>query len=96
MTPDAPRSRSWRRVRDVTFALCTLWLFVQNTAWLALHAPWRRLPGWGAIETLVRAAWETMRPLLAVALAVLLGCLVALALARSAARGAAAQEQNHG
>ena len=102
MNPD-PRSglrpaMSWRAVRDRAFAVCTVWLVVQNAALLAVNLSGRHPAALAAAGTLARATLATLLPLLAIGTALLLGCLFAGVHARQARRDerARAWERRHG
>ena len=62
-----------RRAREVAFALCTLWLVMQNIV-LLVFVPWNRLPETGAILTaLVKTAVLVLGPMWILGSAALLG-----------------------
>ena len=59
------------------FAICTLWLLVQNlllAMWAISHP---RLPAWAAAAALVRVAATLLTPLAAIACAALVGGAIA-------------------
>ena len=97
MSPETGSAIPWRRVRDVAFATCTLWLVVQNAALLALHLRGHAWLG-RAWFTLARASLEALSPLVTIAVAVVIGGLLAAALSRGSfgRPGGATWEKRHG
>lgn len=87
-----------RRAREVAFALCTLWLVIQNCVLLAF-VPWTRLPEGGRmLSTVLKTAVLVLGPLWILGSAALLGWAFVTWLARDA-RGASAErewEMHHG
>ena len=87
-----------RRARETAFALCTLWLVIQNCVLLAF-VPWKHLPDAASVFTaLVKAAVLVVGPLWILGSAALLGWTFMTWLARDA-RGTAAEaewEIDHG
>lgn len=87
-----------RRALEVAFALCTLWLVVQNAVLLAF-VPWQRLPETGAILTaVIKTAVLVLGPMWILGSAALLGWVFMTWLTREP-RGTAAEtewEMDHG
>ena len=71
-----------RRAREAAFALCTLWLVIQNCV-LAALIPWKRLPEMAAaITTVLKTAVLVFGPLWILGSAAILGWAFMTALAR--------------
>lgn len=81
---DARHEFPWRRVREAVFALCTLWLLVQNTLLLLLLLTHRGDAVDLALAAMVRA-FALVTPLWTIPAAALCGLALATALARGAA-----------
>lgn len=94
---DVRRESPWRRVREGTFALCTLWLVVQNTLLLVMLLTHRRDAVGGALAALPHA-FALVTPLWMIPFAGLCGVVLATALARGAASSHEARrwEVEHG
>ncbi len=86
------RGAGWRKVRDVAFAVCTLWLVIQNAMLLVYGLTRRPAPGWAAMVTLARDAVGVLAPLWMVACAAVLGWAFMTWLAR----GVRAEEWEEG
>lgn len=81
-----------RRAREVAFALCTLWLVIQNCVLLAF-VPWTRLPEAGRmLTTVLKTAVLVLGPLWILGSAALLAWAFVTWLARDA-RGASAERE---
>ncbi|MFN8587135.1 MAG: hypothetical protein U0704_04970 [Candidatus Eisenbacteria bacterium] len=81
---DARRESPWRRVREWTFALCTLWLVVQNTLLLVMLLTHRSDAVGRALAALPHA-FALVTPLWMIPCAGMCGLVLATALARGAA-----------
>lgn len=93
-----PSRPGLRRAREVAFALCTLWLVIQNCVLLAF-VPWTRLPEATRMLTVtMKTAVLVLGPLWVLGSAALLGWALMTWLARDG-RGASAGndwEMDHG
>jgi hypothetical protein len=87
-----------RRARELVFALCTLWLVIQNLVLLAF-VPWTRLPEATTMLTAVlKTAVLVLGPLWVLGSAAVLGWAFMTSLARDS-RGVATEvhwESDHG
>lgn len=95
--PAVRRESPWRRVRECVFALCTLWLLVQNT--LLLVVVFQRRPDSIALAfEALQKALVLMTPLWVLPAAGLCGLALTTYLARGAAAdpGADNWEMQHG
>ena len=84
------------RVRETIFALCTVWLLIQNCVLLAF-LPWKRLPEMSSMAWAVfKAAALVLGPLWVLGSAAVLGWAFTTWLARDAAAGDPEWETHHG
>jgi len=93
-----PARPGLRRAREVAFALCTLWLVIQNCVLLAF-VPWGRLPeATRMLAVMLKTAVLVLGPLWILGSAALLGWALMTWLARDAREAAAGNEweMDHG
>ena len=87
-----------RRAREVIFAMCTLWLVIQNLVLLAF-VPWTRMPeATTMLAAVLKTAVLVLGPLWVIGSAAVLGWAFMTSLARDN-RGVAAEvhwESDHG
>lgn len=80
--PDSIRRPGLRHAREAAFALCTLWLVIQNCVLLAF-VPWKRLPEAATvIAAVLKTAVLVLGPLWILGSAAVLGWAFMTALAR--------------
>lgn len=85
-----------RRARETAFALCTLWLVIQNLVLLAF-VPWKRLPEMATmIAAVLKTAVLVLGPLWIVGSAAVLGWAFMASLARDPRAAAADSEWETG
>jgi hypothetical protein len=96
--PGRPSRPSLRRAREVAFALCTVWLVIQNCVLLAF-VPWTQLPKVTTmLAALLKAAVLVLGPMWVIGSAAVLGWAFMTSLARDGNGAAAEQnwEMDHG